>query len=41
MPIVSVFCDVDDFCITFEALFEFQTAELSFAEKISHCQHRP
>ncbi|WP_419834328.1 hypothetical protein [Endozoicomonas atrinae] len=24
-----------------EALFEFQTAELSFAEKISHCQHRP
>ncbi len=23
------------------ALFEFQTAELSFAEKISHCQHRP
>ncbi|WP_419831283.1 hypothetical protein [Endozoicomonas atrinae] len=25
----------------FMALFEFQTAELSFAEKISHCQHRP
>ena len=24
-----------------KALFEFQTAELSFAEKISHCQHRP
>ncbi|WP_419833894.1 hypothetical protein [Endozoicomonas atrinae] len=27
--------------VSIKALFEFQTAELSFAEKISHCQHRP